>query len=489
MAGLMKINVADDVAVALLDLPKGTMADGVCLLDDVPFGHKVAIRDLPAGAEIIKYGAPIARATRDIRAGEHVHTHNAHTRLSGKDAYAVHPSPSAFETLPSATFEGYARANGSVGVRNEVWIVPTVGCVNEVARMAAAEANRLFAVRMDGVYALTHNMGCSQLGDDLTNTQKLLAGLVNHPNAVGVLVMSLGCENNHLEEFMPMLGDYDPDRVKFLVCQDVPDEIDAALSILSGLCARAENEKRVPLSAEKLVIGMKCGGSDAFSGITANPLCGCVSDRLVSMGGASILTEVPEMFGAEESLMARATSEAVFHDIGRMIDACKDTFLRSGAPISENPSPGNRAGGITTLEEKSLGCIQKGGRAPVSHVLGFGERAVAGGLNLLYGPGNDLVSCTNLVASGAQMILFTTGRGNPFGAPVPTVKISSNTQLAQKKPNWIDFDAGSALDIGVDALADSFFQYVLDVASGRKKTQSERRDIRAISIYHDGVTL
>lgn len=489
MAKLIRVHPSDDVAVALTELRTGTVIDGLRVRGDVPFGHKIALRAIPTGANILKYGAPIARATQDIRAGEHVHGHNARTRLSGKEGYSYRPAAHFGEALPPASFQGYVRADGSVGVRNEVWIVPTVGCVNDVARLAAAEANRLFAGRLDGVFVLAHNMGCSQLGDDLANTQKLLAGLVRHPNAAGVLVLSLGCENNNLEAFRPALGDCDSDRVKFLVCQDAADEVAEAVALLSALCIRAADARRVPVPASKLIVGMKCGGSDAFSGITANPLCGRVSDRLTAMGGAAILTEVPEMFGAEASLMARAETESVFGDIARMIDGFKNYFLRHGEPISENPSPGNRAGGITTLEEKSLGCVQKGGRAPVTKVLGFGERADPGGLNLLNGPGNDPVSCTNLVASGAQIILFTTGRGNPFGAPVPTLKIASNSPLARKKPNWIDFDAGRALEEGLDALSDTFFQFVLDTASGRLSTQNERRGFREISIFHDGVTM
>lgn len=490
MKQLLRVHPSDDVAVALTDLRAGTVADGLAILDDIPFGHKVACRAISAGADIIKYASPIARATKNIRAGAHVHTHNARTRLSGKDRYVYRPAArTPFSKLESASFEGYERADGSVGVRNEIWIVPTVGCVNDVARRAAAEANRLFAGKTDGVFALTHDMGCSQLGDDLKYTQRLLAGLVRHPNAAGVLVLSLGCENNNLEEFMPMLGDYDRDRVKFLVCQDVSDEVDAAVALLSELCARAESARRVPVPASKLVIGLKCGGSDAFSGITANPLCGRISDRVTAMGGAAILTEVPEMFGAEASLMARAENEAVFSDIAHMIDAFKDYFIRYGEPISENPSPGNRAGGITTLEEKSLGCVQKGGHAPVVRVLHCGQRALFGGLNLLNGPGNDPISCTNLVASGAQIILFTTGRGNPFGAPVPTVKISSNTQLARRKANWIDFDAGRALDDGFDARADALFSFIRDVASGRARTRNEERGFREIAVFRDGVIL
>ncbi len=489
MAELIRIHPSDDVAVAIFGLRAGAVIDGLPVRDDVPFGHKIALRDIPMGADILKYGVPIACATQDIHAGEHVHSHNARTRLSGKGGYSYHPVLHGGGGIAPAFFQGYERADGSVGVRNEVWIVPTVGCVNDVARLAAAEANRLFAGQMDGVYVLAHNMGCSQLGGDLANTQKLLAGLVRHPNAAGVLVLSLGCENNNLEEFRPALGDCDPDRVKFLVCQDAADEIAEAVSLLAALCARAADARRVPVPVSKLTVGMKCGGSDAFSGITANPLCGRVSDRLTAMGGAAILTEVPEMFGAEASLMARAESGTVFGDIARMIDGFKDYLLRHGEPISENPSPGNRAGGITTLEEKSLGCVQKGGSAPVTKVLDFGERAVSGGLNLLNGPGNDPVSCTNLVASGAQIILFTTGRGNPFGAPVPTIKIASNSPLARKKPNWIDFDAGRVLEDGLDALSDTFFQFVLDTVSGRTRTQNERRGFREISIFHDGVTL
>ena len=492
---LLRISPADNVAVALRDLKKGARIslDGqpITLLQDIPFGHKVALIDLAAGENIIKYGAPIGHALVKIAAGEHVHTHNLKTNLDGLLNYTYTPAPPVKPaTAQAATFQGYVRPDGRVGVRNEIWIIPTVGCVSATAQRLAKLAHEKLAGRVDGVYAYTHNMGCSQLGDDHRRTQEILKGLIQHPNAGGVLVLSLGCENNNLDNFKPVLGDIDPKRVKFLVTQNVEDEYEAGLKLLEELADYAEQFKRQEVPASKLVLGFKCGGSDAFSGITANPLCGRINDLTVALGGTTILTEVPEMFGAETLLMKRAVNKEVFEKVVHLINDFKNYFTRYNQTIYENPSPGNKKGGISSLEEKSLGCTQKGGQAPVVDVLSYGQTAVKNGLNLLIGPGNDQVSCTNLVASGAQIILFTTGRGNPFGSPVPTIKISTNTALYERKKHWIDFNAGRILDgVSFDQATHDLLDYVLEVASGRAQTNNEKWGYKEISIFRDGVIL
>ncbi len=444
-------------------------------LDD---GHKYAIRDIRAGEAVIKYGYPIGRATADIPAGAHVHSHNLATALAGEIAYAYEPRfvmPAPVDT--DTTFMGYRRDNGDVGIRNDVWIVNTVGCVNEIARRLANQT---------GALCFEHPFGCSQLGDDQCVTQYILRGLVNHPNAGGVLVLGLGCENNNIDEFKKVLGAYDPRRVKFLNCQDAQDELAEGERLIRELQAYADTFVREPIPLSALRIGLKCGGSDGLSGITANPLVGRLTDRVVAMGGACVLTEVPEMFGAEHLLMERCVSRELFDKTVDMIDRFKAYFIRHNQPIYENPSPGNKAGGITTLEEKSLGCVQKGGTAPVVDVLGYGDTVTKSGLSLLDGPGNDIVAITNLTAAGAHVILFTTGRGTPIGAPVPTVKIATNHPLAQQKANWIDFDAAGVLD-GQD-LTDELLAYILSVASG-EQTNNEKNGYREISIFKDGVTL
>ena len=444
-------------------------------LDD---GHKYALRDIRAGEAVIKYGYPIGRATADIPAGAHVHTHNLATALAGEITYAYEPQfviPAPMDT--GATFMGYRRDNGDVGIRNDVWIVNTVGCVNEIARRLAKET---------GALCFEHPFGCSQLGDDQSVTQYILRGLVNHPNAGGVLVLGLGCENNNIDVFKAVLGEYDPRRVKFLNCQDSEDELADGVRLIRELQAYADTFVREPIPISALRIGLKCGGSDGLSGITANPLVGRQTDKVVAMGGSCVLTEVPEMFGAEHLLMQRCISRELFDKTVDMINRFKAYFIRNNQPIYENPSPGNKAGGITTLEEKSLGCVQKGGTAPVVDVLGYGDTVTRSGLSLLDGPGNDIVAVTNLTAAGAHVILFTTGRGTPIGAPVPTVKIATNHALAQKKSNWIDFDASGVLD-GED-LTDELLCYIIEVASGRE-THNEQSGYREISIFKDGVTL
>lgn len=496
--GFILVHDTDDAAIALAECKAGESYEvggkTLELLTDIPFGHKVALRDIPAGENVMKYGNPIGHATQDIRRGEHIHTHNLKTNLEGVLEYTYRRNDAVLEKFKevqeNATFMGYPRADGKVGVRNELWIVPTVGCVNMTAKKLEEMARKKFAGRFDGIYAYTHNMGCSQLGDDQATTMRLLSGIIKNPNAGAVLVLSLGCENNNLEVFEPYLGDFDRNHIKFLVTQDVEDEYEAAMDILVHLDAAYGGIERQSVSAKHLVVGFKCGGSDAFSGLTANALCGKLNDRIVHCGGSTVLTEVPEMFGAEQLLMERCINQETFDKTVELINNYKNYFTRYDQVIYENPSPGNKKGGISSLEEKSLGCIQKGGQAPVVDVLDYGEPVLKNGLNLLTGSGNDQVSCTNLVASGATIVCFTTGRGNPFGSPVPTVKVASNTALAQRKPHWIDFNAGQVLDGKAwDALTDEFFQYILDVASGIVTTRNEENDYKEISIFRDGVIL
>ena len=441
-------------------------------------GHKYALRDIKKGEDIIKYGNPIGHATADIKAGEHVHTHNVATNLSGTLTYTYEDTVVEFPTADAGrTFMGYVRENGEVGIRNEIWIINTVGCVNKIAERLAA---------LTGAYAFVHPFGCSQLGDDQALTQKILRGLVNHPNAAGVLVLGLGCENNNIALFKEVLGEYNPERVRFLNCQDEEDEIAAGVAIIEELKAYAAKFTPVELPASRLRVGLKCGGSDGYSGISANPLVGRFSDKLIAMGGSCVLTEVPEMFGAEHLLMQRCINREIFEKTVALINDFKDYYTRHNQVVYENPSPGNKKGGITTLEEKSLGCVQKGGSAPVVDVLDYGDVLTKNGLSLLNGPGNDIVAITNLTAAGAHLILFTTGRGTPLGGPVPTVKVATNHDLATRKKEWIDFDSSPVLE-GVD-LDEAFLSYVLEVASG-KQTKNEIHGYREISIFKDGVTL
>ena len=441
-------------------------------------GHKYALRDIKCGEDIIKYGNPIGHAICDIKQGEHVHTHNVKTNLSGNLEYTYEPKFYDTPAVPTdRTFMGYVRENGDVGIRNEIWIVNTVGCVNKIAQKIADRT---------GARYFPHPFGCSQLGDDQTTTQLILRGMVNHPNAAGVLVLGLGCENNNIDVFKKVLGEYNPDRVKFLNTQDADDDVEAGVAIVNELKAYASKFERTPVHVSKLRIGLKCGGSDGYSGITANPLVGRLSDKVISHGGSCVLTEVPEMFGAEHLLMQRCESREVFDKTVKLINDFKDYYTRHNQVIYENPSPGNKKGGITTLEEKSLGCVQKGGLSKVVDVLDYGDVLTKNGLSLLNGPGNDIVAITNLMAAGVHIILFTTGRGTPVGAPVPTVKIATNHSLAERKANWIDFDASPTLS--GEPLTDELFEYVISVAEGRE-TRNEINDYREISIFKDGVTL
>ena len=441
-------------------------------------GHKYALRDIKAGENIIKYGNPIGHAIVDIAKGEHVHNHNIKTNLSGNLEYKYDPHFYDIEEEDkSRTFMGYVRKNGDVGIRNDVWIVVTVGCVNKVAEQIAKET---------GALHFPHPFGCSQLGDDQTTTQLVLRGLVNHPNAGGVLVLGLGCENNNIDVFKKVLGEVDENRVKFLNAQDAEDDVAEGIKLVRELQEYADTFKREPVPVSKLKIGLKCGGSDGYSGITANPLVGRLSDKVIAHGGSCVLTEVPEMFGAEQLLMARAENEEIFNKSVRLINDFKDYYTRHNQVIYENPSPGNKKGGISTLEEKSLGCIQKGGLSKVVDVLDYGDVITKNGLSLLNGPGNDIVAITNLTAAGVHIILFTTGRGTPVGGPVPTVKIATNHSLAQRKSNWIDVDASPTLE--GNPLTNELFEYIIRVAEG-EQTKNELHSYREISIFKDGVTL
>ena len=439
---------------------------------DLENGHKYARTAIKAGQPVSKYGFPIGEAKCDIAQGEHVHTHNLRTALRKDGTYTYRPQENVIKPETPDNINAYLRNNGDIGIRNDIWIVNTVGCVNHTAQKIAEKT---------GAFCFTHPYGCSQLGDDHARTQKILRGLILHPNAGGVLVLGLGCENNGIESLRQTLGDYDMKRIRFLKAQDVEDEIREGVRIVKELQEIAARDRRVGVPVSKLRLGLKCGGSDGYSGITANPMVGRISDHLISMGGTSVLTEVPEMFGAEQLLMDRCVNEEVFNDTVRLINRFKAYFTSHGQPVSENPSPGNKEGGITTLEEKSLGCVQKGGRAPVTAVLGYGDIANKPGLLLLDGPGNDATAVTNLTAAGCHMILFTTGRGTPLGAPVPTIKIATNSALYKKKPKWIDFNA-------MDSEAESLWDLLLQTANG-KETKNELGGYREIAIFKDGVTL
>lgn len=495
-APFIKINPADSVVVCLRNYSKGeeiTINDKtITVLQDTPVGHKILIKDTKEGENIVKYGYPIGHAKENLTAGQWVNENNLKTNLSGKLTYEYKPVNEKLQIEnKNLKFNGYIRANGEVGIRNEIWIVPTVGCVNGIAEKLAnrlTEETKLASI--DAIHAWHHNYGCSQLSEDHENTRKVLRDIVLHPNAGAVLVLSLGCENNQPDQFEKLLGDYDKSRIKFLVVQKVKgDEVEEGMKILRSLYEITKNDVRTACPLSKLRVGLKCGGSDGLSGITANPLVGEFSDFLVAQGGTSILTEVPEMFGAETILMNRCENADLFNQTVKLVNDFKEYFLSHGEPVGENPSPGNKAGGISTLEDKALGCTQKCGRAPVSGVLGYGDRLKTNGLNLLSAPGNDLVASTALAAAGCQIVLFTTGRGTPFGTFIPTMKISTNSTLYNNKPNWIDFNAGELVDgIDMKSLLDKFTNKIISVANG-EKTCNEENGYREIAIFKNGVTL
>lgn len=494
----LKINNGDSVVVCLQEIKKGTTLDvngGVTAIEDIPAGHKMALVDIAEGEKVIKYGSAIGVAKEAIKQGSWIHTHNIKTGLGDLLEYTYEPvdevkngwSPAS--EVSKKTFKGFNRENGKAGVRNEVWVIPTVGCVNSIASKLAETANAKVKGSVDGVYAFPHPYGCSQMSDDQEHTRTILADLINHPNAGAVLVLGLGCENSNIDVLKPYIGEQPEGRVKYIVSQEYEDEFEAGLEALDELIDYASKFEREDISVEKLVVGLKCGGSDGFSGITANPLVGRFSDLLIGAGGTTILTEVPEMFGAETILMNRCADEGLFNNTVNLINNFKNYFKSNNQTIYENPSPGNKKGGISTLEDKSLGCTQKSGTSLVRGVLEYGERVENKGLNLLSAPGNDLVASTALAASGAQIVLFTTGRGTPFASPVPTVKIASNSTLAGKKKGWIDFNAGVAVEgTSLDDLGLDLYNYVLKVAEG-EQVAAERAGFHDMAIFKQGVTL
>lgn len=483
------INELDNVAVALTDLKAGEEHEGVTLKEDIGKGHKFALKDLNEGDLIIKYGNPIAWAIQSIPAGGHVHTHNARTNLSENLEYTYNKVDTDLKEVVSRKVNVYHRASGEVGIRNELWIIPTVGCVNGQAKLILETyKNRYDTEGFDGIFAYTHPYGCSQLGDDHERTKLILQKMVRHPNAGGVLVIGLGCENNQMDAFKKSLGWVDETRVKFLVCQDEEDEIESGVRMLRQIAEVIRHDKREEDDISCLKVGLKCGGSDGLSGITANPLVGRFSDYIVAAGGTTVLSEVPEMFGAEQLLMNRARDEEVFEKTVKLINNFKDYFRANGQTVYENPSPGNKAGGITTLEDKSLGCTQKSGSGPVEDVVFDDGFVTVRGLNLLNGPGNDMCAVTNLGAAGCHLVLFTTGRGTPFGGFVPTIKIATNSELANKKSNWIDFNAGAVLESDFDTQLEKLIDLIVHVANGNK-TRNEINGSREIAIFKTGVTL
>ncbi len=486
------ISPLDSVAVALAPLKKGEEHEGIVLAEDIEKGHKFALKHINKGDKVIKYGEVIGRATADIEPGHHIHSHNMSTNLEGTLEYSYNKkdvAPLDKKTAPKVMV--YERKSGEIGIRNELWVIPTVGCVNAQAKMIVETFRKKHpdTPGIDGVFTYTHPYGCSQIGEDHNRTRMILQRMVKHPNAGGVLVLGLGCENNRMDVFKDTLGDYDADRTEFLIAQDVEDEIAEGVARLEKLYEKAKNDKRVEKDMSCLKVGLKCGGSDGLSGITANPLVGRFSDFIASVGGTTVLTEVPEMFGAEQLLMDRAQDEATFDKIVKLVNGFKEYYQKHDQPVYENPSPGNKAGGITTLEDKSLGCTQKSGCSEVRDVLFDGDKLTAHGLNLLNGPGNDMVAVTNLASAGCHVVLFTTGRGTPFGGFVPTIKISTNSDLAARKKNWIDFNAGSIVTGDTfEQKLDELIQLVADTASG-KQTANERYNSREIAIFKTGVTL
>ena len=483
------INPLDNVAVALCDLKKGETYEGVTLIEDITKGHKFTLRAIKKGENVIKYGSPIACAKQDIPLGAHVHTHNVQTNLSENLEYTYNKIPTDLPAVKNRKVKVYERANGDVGIRNELWIIPTVGCVNGQAKLIVDTFKEKYGeAGFDGVFTYTHPYGCSQLGDDHERTKLILQKMVKHPNAGGVLVLGLGCENNQMAAFREGLGKVDESRVKFLVCQEVEDEISTGVELVKQIADVIKHDKRVEKDISCLKVGLKCGGSDGLSGITANPLVGLFSDYIVAAGGTTVLSEVPEMFGAEQLLMNRAKDKATFEKVVKLINDFKDYFRRNGQTVYENPSPGNKAGGITTLEDKSLGCTQKSGAGPVEDVVFDDGFVTHKGLNLLNGPGNDMCAVTNIAAAGCHLVLFTTGRGTPFGGFVPTIKIATNSDLAKNKSGWIDFNAGAVLESDFKTQLENLIDLIVETANG-KPTKNEINHTKEIAIFKTGVTL
>lgn len=495
MKAIIKLHASDNVAIAMRDIAAGEIisVDGsdLHINEAIVKGHKIALTDFKKDEHVTKYGAPIGYALQEIKRGDWIHTHTIKTNLSDELQYTYQPEfIEQHPPIASPEVNIYRRANGDVAIRNEIWLIPTVGCVNGmIAQMKKEFLQQNPDVDIDGIHVFPHQFGCSQLGDDLETTRVLLQNMVLHPNAGGALVVGLGCENNQLSVFKDGLGDFDDKRVKFLITQQAEDEIEEGVQLLEQIYSEVKKDKREKGTLSEIKFGLECGGSDGLSGITANPMLGYFSDYLIAQGGTTVLTEVPEMFGAETILMSRCKDKKTFYDLVDMVNDFKRYYSDHNQPIYENPSPGNKDGGITTLEDKSLGCTQKAGSSKVQAVLKYGQRLSVPGLNLLDAPGNDPIATSALASAGCHMVLFTTGRGTPYGGFVPTLKISTNSELANKKKRWIDFDAGILInDTTMEEAHEQFIQLLVAVVNGQE-TCNEKNDIREVAIWKKGVTL
>lgn len=475
MNTLLRLHPKDNVALALRPLPSGARVsvEGISLFtrDPIPYGHKVALVSIPKGGRIIKYGYPIGRAVRSISPGEHVHVHNTESgRAHGDTARPViREESSLIPRFPQDTFLGFRRQDGRVGVRNHVLVMASVHCVNGGVERIGRE--------VPGVVALPHIYGCSQLGEDLAQTRRVLEGYVSHPNVGATLIVGLGCEALPTRELVDGLRDRGY-RVELLLLQEIGGSraaVRKGKELAAELLGEVGKLRPEPVPLSELVVGVECGGSDAWSGVTANPAVGAIADALVAHGGTVILSEVTEFIGAEHILAARAISPEVGKAILRAVARREGVAVEMGVDLrGAQPSPGNMEGGLTTIEEKSLGAIVKGGTTPVREFLGYGERPSARGLVVMDTSGNDLESVTGMVAGGAQVVLFTTGRGTPVGNPiVPVIKISSNTPLYERMRDDLDFDAGSILrGEPPTSVAARLAALLLEVAGGRP-TQAE----------------
>lgn len=496
----IKLYPQDTVALATSELKKGqtVTVDGetITLLDDIPNAHKIALKDFETGEAVRKYDNIIGYASKPIKKGEWIHSHNEVTGLGKSKEYTYDFNPiSIFPGESDKTFMGYDRADGGAGIRNHLAIISTVFCANGPLRKLArmAEAKYPATENFDGIIAFDQEFGCSQTGKDLVTTCKIIAGIAKNANFGGVLLVSNGCEMaipSVLEQYM---GDYDKKRIRTLTLQEVEDEFTAGMELIDEIMEEMKDDKRTPININRLHIAMNCGGSDGYSGITANTLLGTLCDTLVKEGAIMNMTEVPEMMGAEHILMNRAADKSIFDDIVKMMYDYDAYFARYGEKAADNPTQGNKAGGLTTLEEKSLGCIQKGGHCAVMEVLEYGERATKNGFVLVSGPGNDLAGVSGQIAAGAVLTIFTTGRGTPCGFAGPTFRLASNTALATRKSNWIDYDAGRLLTAKtpeeVEALNKELYDAIMATVNGQYRTRTEENGYYILGALKDGVTL
>jgi len=482
----------DDVVVVTRELPAGTSvvtATGtVVVRDDVPRSHKLAVRAVPAGSPVHKYGQSIGLATVDIAAGDHVHVHNlgmdrAERAYEFGTQRTVLPAPVG----PERTFLGYHRANGRVGTRNYVGVLTSVNCSASTAKMIA-EQFRGMALdafgHVDGVVALTHQSGCGLVpGSDGANTLlRTLRGYAQHPNFGGVLVLGLGCEMVPVQSLVDGLDLPSDTLVQTLTIQDtggVRATVRAGVDRIKEMLPVLEARRRAPAPISALVLGLNCGGSDGYSGITANPALGYASDRIVAAGGTSILGETPEVFGAEHLLTRRAVSEPVGRKLLDRIDWWQGYAAAGGGTLDNNPSPGNKAGGLTTILEKSLGAVAKAGQADLAAVYEYAEPVTEHGLVFMDTPGYDPVSVTGIVAGGATVVCFTTGRGSVFGCrPTPSIKLATNTEMYERMSDDMDINCGRIVDgtATLTDVGDEIFERIIAVASG-ELTASEDLDI------------